>query len=69
MQPLRRLLAACTLVLPVVLGGCEGGKSDVAEVGPAPIPPVKELPGLTNYRRWSEHVAQGAQPEGDAARR
>ena len=67
MSPIRRLLAACSLTLPVLLGACESSRSDVAEVGPAPIPAIKELPGLHNYRRWSEHVAQGAQPEGDKA--
>jgi protein tyrosine phosphatase (PTP) superfamily phosphohydrolase (DUF442 family) len=67
MRSLRRLLAACSLTLPVVLVACESSQSDVAVVGPAPIPAIKELPGVQNYRRWSEHVAQGAQPEGDKA--
>jgi len=67
MRSLRRLLAACALTLPIVLAACESAAKDVAEVGPAPIPAVKELPGLHNYRRWSDHVAQGAQPEGEQA--
>ena len=70
MSPIRRILATCTLALPVLLGACESGKDDVAMVSPAPanmIPPIKDMPGIHNYRRWSDHVAQGGQPEGDKA--
>jgi protein tyrosine phosphatase (PTP) superfamily phosphohydrolase (DUF442 family) len=68
MGPIRRTLAACLLTLPAVLAACQSDKPDVAAAPAAPVvPPIKELPGLHNYRRWSEHVAQGAQPEGDKA--
>lgn len=38
-----------------------------APAGPEPVVAEHELPGVHHFRRWSERVAQGAQPEGDEA--
>ena len=38
-----------------------------APVAPANFPPVKDLPGIENYRRLSSKIAQGGQPNGEAS--
>ncbi len=55
------------LLLSGALAGCESGPTAAAVDPTAPAPPVKALPGLEHFRRWSERVAQGGQPDGDAA--
>ena len=70
MHSLRRVFALCSLTLPLVLGACEASRQEEVAAAPAAgaaIPPVKEMPGIHNYRRWSEKLAQGGQPEGDKA--
>lgn len=55
------------LLITAVLAGCEGGPWAAALDPTEPSPPVKTLAGLEHFRRWSERIAQGGQPEGQAA--
>jgi protein tyrosine phosphatase (PTP) superfamily phosphohydrolase (DUF442 family) len=68
--------AACVLASALLLGGCSvGGRSDestLPESPPrgSPSPPAArstELPGIDHYRRWSDRLGQGSQPQGDTA--
>ncbi len=56
-----RLRLATALILGLVLPGCESPAPGAAAAGA-----TLDLPGVPNWRRWSERVAQGAQPQGDA---
>lgn len=58
-----RLEPACAL-LGLLLSAC--GAATATPAAPADLD-LRELPGVQHYRRWSERVAQGAQPEGDEA--
>jgi len=55
------------LVLAGLPAGCESGSVAAALDPTAPAPPVKNLPGVEHFRRWSERVAQGGQPAGPQA--
>jgi protein tyrosine phosphatase (PTP) superfamily phosphohydrolase (DUF442 family) len=58
-----RLAPACA-ILGLLLSAC--GAATATPVAPADLD-RRELPGVHHYRRWSERIAQGAQPQGDEA--
>ena len=67
MLSLRRILPVGIVFGSLVLPGCESDRPEAGAAPAAAVPAIKEVPGIHNYRRWSDHVAQGGQPEGDKA--
>lgn len=54
------------LALALLIPAC-GSAAPAAPAVAATEVAERELPGVHHFRRWSERVAQGAQPEGDEA--
>jgi protein tyrosine phosphatase (PTP) superfamily phosphohydrolase (DUF442 family)/cytochrome c556 len=67
MLSLRRILPVGIVFGSLVLPGCESDRPEAGAAPAAAVPAIKEVPGIHHYRRWSDHVAQGGQPEGDKA--
>jgi protein tyrosine phosphatase (PTP) superfamily phosphohydrolase (DUF442 family) len=70
---LARALALVVALLHVACSVHEGSNqptpSDAGtqQTASGPGAPPAELPGIEHYRRWSVHLGQGSQPQGDAS--